>query len=202
MELLHQAAFRNGLSRSLYAPRYNLGNLGSELLTEFRAQNFTASNLLLVGTGVSHDGLLKFSDLFRLPEGSAKVAREHSRYLGAELRENNTSEVVHAALAVEGASAASSDALLSSLAAHAFGVGGPRVPYSAGGSRLEKTASALAQSPIAASAFSVSYSDAGLLGFHFAAGRADVGKVARGVYRELQAAGKGGFSEQDVARAK
>lgn len=202
MELLHQAAFRNGLSRSLYAPRYNMGNLGSELLAEFRANNFTSNNLSLVGTGVQHDAVVKFSDLFRLPEATNKAGREQSRYLGSEVRENNNSGVVHVALAVEGASASSKDALLSQLASHAFGTGGPKVPYSAGGSRLEKSVSALANSPMAASAFSASYSDAGLLGFHVVADKADVGKVVRGVYRELQAAAKAGFSEQEVTRAK
>lgn len=202
MELLHQAAFRNGLSRSLYAPRYNMGNLNSELLNEFRASNFTANNLSLVGTGVQHDAVLKFSDLFRLPEATNKASREQSRYLGSEVRENNNSEVVHAALAVEGASASSKDALLSQLASHAFGTGGPRIPYSAGGSRLEKSVSALSANPMAVSAFSASYTDAGLLGFHVVANRTDVGKVVRGVYRELQAVAKAGLSEQDVTRAK
>lgn len=201
-DLLHQAAFRNGLSRSLYAPRYMVGSLDETLLANFRAKTYTANNLSLVGTGVSHDTLAHYSDLFRLPEASAENSREQSKYLGSQVRENNMSEIVHVALASEGVSASSKDVVLSSLMSHAFGCGGPRVKYSAGGSRIEKAVSALASGPMAVSAFSSNYSDAGLVGFHVVANRTDVGKVVKGVHRELQAVAKAGFNEQDLARAK
>lgn len=202
MELLHKAAFRNSLSNSLYAPRFNMGNLTNETLAEFRRQNYTANRLTLVGTGVSHDSVLQFSDLFRLPDGSADFARQPTKYLGSEVRENNMSSLVNVALAFEGASVSSKDALLSSLVSHAFGFGGPKVKYSSGGSRLEKSVSALANQPMAVSSFSSNYSDAGLLGFHVVADKSDVGKVVRGVYRELQAVASKGFSAEDVTRAK
>lgn len=201
-ELLHQAAFRDGLSKSLYAPRYNLASLDHELLAAFRAKNMTANQLTLVGTGLSHDALLHFSELFRLPEANSGSARNQSKYLGTQVRENNSSDVVHVALAFEGVSASSKDALLSDLLSHAFGTGGPRVKYSLGGSRVEKSVSALATQPMAVSSFSNNYSDAGLFGFHVVADRRDVGKVTQGVFKELQAASKAGFSEQEVARAK
>lgn len=60
---------------------------------------------------------------------------------------------------------------------HAFGTGGPRVKYSSGGSRLERTAAALASNPVAVSTFNSNYSDAGLFGFHVVAKSNDVGKV-------------------------
>lgn len=202
VDMLHQAAFRNGLNRSLYAPRFNLGNLNFELLADYRARNYTANHLSLVGTGLRHDDLLHLAELFRLPEASKDFSREASRYLGSEVRENNSSEFVHVALAMEGVNASSKDALLSALASHAFGTGGPRVKYSAGGSKVEKSVSALAAGPMAVSSFSANYSDAGLFGFHVVAGKSDVGKVVRGVHRELTQAAKSGLNEQEVARAK
>lgn len=202
VDLLHRAAFRNGLSRSLYAPRYNVGSLSDEVLRDFRAKNYTAGHLSLIGTGVRHEDLIHLSDLFRLPEDSAGSSRAQAKYLGSEVREDNLSQLVHAAIAFEGASASSKDALLSSLVSHAFGTGGPRVKYSSGGSKIEKSVSALASSPMAVSSFNANYSDAGLFGFHVVANKSDVGKVVKGVFRELQAAGKTGFNEQEVARAK
>lgn len=201
-DMLHQAAFRNGLNRSLYAPRFNVGNLTNELLSDYRARNFTENHLSLVGTGVKHEDLLYFGELFRLPEASKDFSREASKYLGSEVRENNNSQFVHVAVAFEGVSASSKDALLSSLASHAFGSGGPKIKYSAGGSKLEKSLSALAAEPLAVSSFSCNYTDGGLLGFHVVADKSDVGKAVKGVFREVQQVAKAGFSEQEVTRAK
>jgi len=99
-------------------------------------------------------------------------------------------------------STSSKDALLSALVSHAFGQGGPRVKYSSGGSRIEKSVSPLASNPMAVSSFNANYTDSGLFGFHVVANKSDVGKVVKGVFRELQAAGKNGFNEQEVTRAK
>jgi len=103
VDMIHRAAFRNGLSRSLYAPRYNVGNLSDEVLKQFRASNYTAGNLSLVGTGLRHDDLVHLSELFRLPEASQATNRAQAKYLGSEVREDNLSQLVHVALAVEGA---------------------------------------------------------------------------------------------------
>jgi ubiquinol-cytochrome c reductase core subunit 2 len=81
VELTHRAAFRNALSNSLYAPRYNLHNLNSELLHEFRNRNFTSNRLTLVGVGIKHDDLVRQANLFRLPNAS-NTQRQQARYLG------------------------------------------------------------------------------------------------------------------------
>ena len=119
-----------------------------------------------------------------------------------EIREENSSSVVHVALAFEGAVSSSKDATLGGLLSHVFGTGGPRIKYSSGGSRVEKATAALASSPSAVSSFNASYSDAGIFGFHVVANKTDVGKVTKGVFRELQSVAKSGVSQQEFARAK
>ncbi len=81
--MLHRAAFRSGLSNSLYAPRFNLHNLTSEALHAFRARNFTANRLTLVGVGINHDDLVRHAGVFRLPT-EAGAARQPAKYLGSK----------------------------------------------------------------------------------------------------------------------
>lgn len=201
VELIHKAAFKNGLDKSLYAPRYNLGNLNNTTLEEFRSQTFNTNNLTLIGTGVKHEELVQYSDLFRL-SGKAGAARTKSSYNGGEIREENSSQLVHVVLAAEGASAAAKEALIANLICHAYGTGGPRVKYSAGASIVEKIGSAIATSPIAVSAFNASYSDSGFLGYHIVADKKDIGKVTKAVYQESRALASKGLTEADLARAK
>jgi len=201
-DLIHKAAFRSGLSRSLFAPRYNVHHLDGDLLRAFRNRTYTSNRLSLVGLGVQHEDLVRYADLFRLPGPAADFARQPTKYLGSEIREENLSDLVHVALAAEGASLSSKDLVASAVLSHAFGTGGPRVKYSSGGSRLERTAAALASNPVAVSTFNSNYSDAGLFGFHVVAKSNDVGKVVRAVRSEVAKASASGLSKEDIARAK
>jgi len=201
VELIHKAAFRNGLDKSLYAPRFNLGNLNSATLEDFRSKTFTSNNLTLIGTGLKHEDLVHYSDLFRL-SGDAGVARAKSAYNGGEVREENTSQLVHVILAAEGANSSAKESVLAELIAHAYGTGAPRVKYSTGASKVEKIASALATKPMAVSAFNASYSDTGILGYHIVADKKDIGKVTKAVYLESRATAANGLTEADLTRAK
>lgn len=80
--MIHRAAFRSGLSRSLYAPRYNAHHLDSDLLHNFRTRTFTSNRLTLVGLGVQHEDLVRYADLFRLPGPDANFSRQPTKYLG------------------------------------------------------------------------------------------------------------------------
>ena len=59
VDMIHQASFRSGLSNTLYAPRYNLGNIHADTLQQYRARNFTLDRLTLVGVGIKHDDMLR-----------------------------------------------------------------------------------------------------------------------------------------------
>jgi len=201
-DLIHRASFKSGLSRSLFAPRYNAHHLESDLLHEFRARTFTSNRLSLVGLGVQHEDLIRFADLFRLPGPAANFSRQPAKYLGSEIREENLSNLVHVALAAEGASLSSKHFLASAVVSHAFGTGGPRVKYSLGGSRLERAAASSSSNPVAVSSFNSNYSDAGLFGFHVVANSQDVGKAVRAVRNEVVKASANGLSKEEIAKAK
>lgn len=200
VDLIHKAAFKNALSNSLYAPRFNLGNLNSETLEEFRSKKFTSNRLTLVGLGIRHDDMIRFADQFRLPAGES--SRQPAKYHGSEIRDDNLNELVHVALAAEGSSQSSKDALASELASHAFGNVFNRVKYSNGASRLSRSILPLAGKPAAVTSFNANYSDTGLFGFHLIANKNDIGKITKGLVKEISNVAQNGFSNQEIDRAK
>lgn len=201
VDLIHKASFRSGLSRSLVAPRYNLHHLDSETLSNFRQKFFTSDRLSLIGVGVNHDELLRYHEHFGLPAGSANNAREKSKFLGNEIREENLSDLVHVAIASEGASLNSKDYLASGVAAHAFGIGS-RIKYASSATKLARAAAKEASEPAFVSSFNANYSDTGLFGFHVIANKKDVGKVVKAVAKEVAKASKNGLSAEEIAAAK
>ena len=99
--MVHQAAYKNALSRSLYAPRFNLHHLGESTIRDFRNQNLTANRLSLIGVGIRHDDLVRIADQYKLPAG--QLNRQKAKYIGGEIRQENGSDLIHMALAAEGA---------------------------------------------------------------------------------------------------
>lgn len=202
VDLIHRASFANGLSNSLYAPRYNAGNLNSELLQAFRARTFTADRLTLIGVGIQHDDFLRYAEFFRLPSSATDASRIKSRFLPTEVRQETNSSTVHLALSVEGpAASAQKDVLVAALVNHAFGLPGQRVKYSPS-NKLSRTLLPLAVQPASVSAFSLNYSDAGLFGFHVVADKQDAGKLTTGLVNELRNVAKAGLTATEVSAAK
>jgi len=199
-DLIHRAAFRNSLSRSLYAPRFNLSNLNSETLHQFRERVFSQNRLTIVGLGINHDELVRNADKFRLP--NVNYTRQAAKYINSEVLEDTESELVHVAVAHEGVSLASKDLLASRVASYALGTGGARIKYSSGASRLERVVVPLAREPAAVSTFNFNYSDAGIFGVHVVGNKSDVAKVVRGAIREVARAAQSGFSNDEINRAK
>ena len=74
-------------------------------------------------------------------------------------------------------SLSSKELLASGIVCHAFGTGGPKVKYSLGGSKLEKSVLPAASNPAAVSAFNANYTDSGLFGFHLVVDSKDARKV-------------------------
>ncbi|RNA42134.1 cytochrome b-c1 complex subunit mitochondrial [Brachionus plicatilis] len=200
VEMIHKASFKNALSNSLYAPRFNVANLKSELLSDFREKNFTSNRLTLVGLGMQHDDLIRYADQFRLPSGSP--SRQTAQYHSSELREENLDDLVHVAVSAEGVSQSSKEVLASALASHAFGSVYSRIKYSNGATRLSRSVLPLAREAAGVTSFNANYSDAGLFGFHLVGNTNDIGKLVKGLYQELNQVAKNGFSNEEIIRAK
>jgi len=199
-DLIHKASFKNALSNSLYAPRYNVDNIDCETIRQFRNRTFTANNLSLVGVGINHDQLVRYAEFFRLPAGNA--TRQAAKYIGGEIRDENLNELVHLALSSEGASLGGKDFLVSGIVAHLFGTVGSRINYSSNNGRLARAVLGQAANPAAVSAFNANYTDTGLFGFHVVANKTDVGKIARGVFAEVAKTSKNGVLAEEVNAAK
>jgi ubiquinol-cytochrome c reductase core subunit 2 len=201
-DLIHRASFKSGLSNSLFAPRYNIHDLNSELLEEFRQQNFTSNRLVLVGVGLPHDELLRYTDLFRLQASKTNLTRKPTKFIKSEIREDNDSDIVHVAIAGEGVSLSGKELLASHIASHAFGASGSRIKYSTGSNKLARAILSSAKDPFAVSSFNANYSDTGLFGFHIIGNKNDIGKLTKGVVSEVAKTTKNGLSNDDVNRAK
>jgi ubiquinol-cytochrome c reductase core subunit 2 len=203
VERLHKMAFKNALSNSLYAPKFNLGNLDNyQHVENFRDKHFNQNNMILVGLGIDESDLVRYSNDFIFASKGDKAAREPAKYAGGEYRKQNASELVQVALAFEGASLTSKDLVASGLLCHAFGTG-PRVLHTAGSNRISKAClPGATHGPAMIAAFNMNYSDSGLFGFHVLANKGDAQNVVRSVFKDLAKAGSNGITNAELESAK
>lgn len=102
-EALHKAAFRGGLSKSLFSPEFNVGKITNESLTKYVNDHFVANRTAIVGLGIDHERLVDLvGKKFALPTGDRGSSGE-SKYVGGEIRVDTNSDITHVAVAAEGA---------------------------------------------------------------------------------------------------
>ena len=105
MEGLHQAAYRDGLGRSLFMPAHTVGSHTSDVMSAFVQAHYTPANMTIVGVGVDHEEFVyKLQHGFgftREPSGTA-VQPKAAQYHGGEVRVSNNSPFVHAAVVTQG----------------------------------------------------------------------------------------------------
>jgi len=202
LELLHNAAFRNGLNKSLYAPDFMVGHYTPELLQEFVSANLTAGRMTVAGVGIDHNELLEYANKLQPATGKG-AATEAAKYVGGEVRIENGSPLTYVGVVVKGAAANTKDALSLSLLQTALGHG-PYVKYSSNTatSPVNRAATGASSDPVAASCFNVSYSDSGLFGFTVAGFAGGMDKVVKAVAGQLKSAASGGLNDKDFQRAK
>jgi len=203
IELLHQAAFRNTLGRSLYCPDFMVGGFSNLQLQEYCDKNFSSGRLALVGVGVDSAVLEALGESFA-PHASSGEADAKAVYYGGEERHNVGGELSYVAMALAGPSVGSADLLASEVLKYHLGVG-PAVKYSDGatGSSLLAKASAKATSaPHFVSSLSANYSDGGLFGFSAVAHSSQIDQVVKAAANQLKSSLSADISEQDVAKAK
>uniref|UniRef100_A0A8C6PXN9 Ubiquinol-cytochrome c reductase core protein 2a n=1 Tax=Nothobranchius furzeri TaxID=105023 RepID=A0A8C6PXN9_NOTFU len=110
MEMLHEAAYKNALSNSLYCPDFMVGRISSEQLHSFVEDNFTSGRMALVGLGVNHSILKQVGEGLLGARSGARAPVTKAVYRGGELRLKNSDDLVHALIVSEGSVTGSAEA--------------------------------------------------------------------------------------------
>lgn len=100
-EALHKAAFKGGLSNSLYCPKFSVGKHNHDDLIDYVRKHFVAKNTAVVGLGVEHADLINLvSEDLQLPGASS--AKDQVKYIGGELHVYSSGDTNYVAVAAEG----------------------------------------------------------------------------------------------------
>uniref|UniRef100_A0A673VYV8 Ubiquinol-cytochrome c reductase core protein 2a n=1 Tax=Salmo trutta TaxID=8032 RepID=A0A673VYV8_SALTR len=202
IEKLHEAAYKNALSNSLYCPDYMVGKVSGEQLQSFVQNNFTSARMALVGLGVNHSVLRQVGEQFLSVRSGAGVAGAKAVYRGGELRVQNGAGLVHSLIASEGGVTGSAEANAFSVLQRVLGAG-PHVKRGSNvTSKLSQGIAKATTQPFDATAFNATYADSGLFGVYSIAQADSAGEVIKAAIAQVTGVAKGGVSEDDVARAK
>ncbi|KAF4115470.1 hypothetical protein G5714_002959 [Onychostoma macrolepis] len=202
LEKLHEAAYKNALSNSLYCPDHMVGKFSVDVLQQFFASNYTSARMALVGLGVSHAALKKVGEQFFSTHAGTGAPGSKAVYRGGELRVQSGGDLVHALLACEGAAAGSAEANAFSVLQRLLGAG----PHVKRGSNItsklsQGIAKATAQ-PFDATAFSATYSDSGLFGVYVISQADSAHEVINAAMAQVTAVAEGRLTADDLTRAK
>ncbi|XP_030646180.1 ubiquinol-cytochrome c reductase core protein 2a [Chanos chanos] len=202
VEKLHEAAYKNALSNSLYCPDYMVGNITPDHLHSFVEKNFTSARMALVGIGVKHSVLRQVGEQQLNIHRGPGVGGTKAIYRGGELRVQNGDGLVHALVVSEGALAGSAEANAFSVLQRALGAG-PHVKRGSNiTSKLSQGIAKATTQPFDASAFNATYSDSGLFGVYTISQADSAAEVIKAAVGQVTAVAQGGLSEEDLARAK
>ncbi|XP_076609700.1 ubiquinol-cytochrome c reductase core protein 2a [Chaetodon auriga] len=202
IEKLHEAAYKNALSNSLYCPDYMVGHVSSNQLQSFVEDNFTTGRMALVGLGVKHSVLRQVGEGLLSARSGVGAPAAKAVYRGGELRVQNNDSLVHSLIASEGGVMGSAEANAFSVLQRILGAG----PHVKRGSNItSKMSQGIAKAttqPFDATAFNASYSDSGLFGVYTIAQADSAGEVIKAAIAQVRGVAEGNVSEADVTRAK
>ncbi|XP_072549230.1 ubiquinol-cytochrome c reductase core protein 2a [Salminus brasiliensis] len=202
LEMLHQAAYKNALSNSLYCPDYRVGKISGDNMREFVENNYKSARMALVGVGIKHSALRQVAEQYIDVHHGTGTPGDKAVYRGGELRVQNGDTLSHSLLACEGAASGTAEANAFSLLQHLLGVG-PQVKRGSGiTSKLSQGIAKATTQPFDATAFNISYSDSGLFGLYTVAQAGSANEVIKAAVAQVDAVAKGAVSEQDLVRAK
>uniref|UniRef100_I3KKG3 Ubiquinol-cytochrome c reductase core protein 2a n=1 Tax=Oreochromis niloticus TaxID=8128 RepID=I3KKG3_ORENI len=197
IEKLHEAAYKNTLSNSLYCPDFMVGHVSSQ-----QVRICVTSFFFFYLKGVNHSVLRQVGEGLLSARSGVGAPVAKSVYRGGELRVQNKDDLVHALIASEGAVTGSAEANAFSVLQRILGAG-PHVKR--GSSITSKLSQGIAKAttqPFDATAFNVSYSDSGLFGVYTIAQAASAGEVIKAAIAQVRGVAEGGVSEADITRAK
>ena len=204
MEMVHEAAFKDTLGRSLFAPAHFIPKFNQESLLSFHNQHFSPDRMALVGLGIDHENLVAMGKKMgkKNPSSSAPSV-EKASYLGGEMRRLSDEPMTHCVVVTEGPSLKSKDLFATCILQQIMGTG-PFVKYSGNTiSKLGKGVSeALKGSPFAASCMSMNYTDSGLFGFYLCTQPEDMEKAIKTAMGIFGGVTKTGITDEELARGK
>lgn len=201
IEKLHETAYKNALSNSLYCPDYMVGRVSSEQLQSFVENHFTSARMALVGIGMKHSVLRQVGERMDVRSGSGAPAAK-ALYRGGELRVQNNDSLVHALVASEGGLTGTAEANAFSVLQRVLGAG-PHVKRGSNiTSKLSQGIANATSQPFDATAFNATYSDSGLFGVYTISQADSAGEVIKAAIAQVRDVADGNVSEEDVTRAK
>ncbi|XP_062234454.1 cytochrome b-c1 complex subunit 2, mitochondrial isoform X1 [Platichthys flesus] len=202
IEALHEAAYKNALSSSLYCPDHMFGQIKSEHLHQFVQNNFTSARMALVGLGVDHAVLRQVGEQFLNIRSGAGTTGATAQYRGGETRMASLASLVHSAVVSQSAAGGTSEAVAFSVLQHLLGAG-PHVKRGSNAtSKLIQGVAKATADPFDVTAFNASYSDSGLFGVYTISQFADAGDVIKAAVAEVKNVADGGVTAADLTRAK
>ncbi|XP_063995727.1 cytochrome b-c1 complex subunit 2, mitochondrial [Diachasmimorpha longicaudata] len=198
VELLHKAAYREGLGYSLYSPKRQLDKISSETLQHYVNTWYTGDRCAVVATGVSLSEISPLASRLQLGSGAGNTVP--SNFKGGEIRKERNSPLASVALAVEGSGFdKETDALALAVLQKAAGTG-PHVKWGTSTAPLQRAvASAAGSEPFAITSFNASYSDSGIFGFLLQAPANTVGSLTKAAYKWMSSPN---ITDADIARGK
>lgn len=197
VELLHQAAFRNGLGNSIFCPKHKIGKISSETLQHFFESNFTSNRGAVAGVNVEHQMLVGFSQSLQIGNGDG--ARNESKYFGGvDRRKEKGGRLSSVAVGTSGGSWSNlKEGIAFSVLQRAAGAS-PNTKRGNSAGILTKAIQAAAPNT-AATTLNATYSDNGLFGFVVSGPAKEAGTAVEAGIKALKSAS---LSEEDVNRGK
>lgn len=197
VELLHEAAYRNGLGNSVFCPKDQVGKLSSETLQHFFATNCTTNRCAVAGINVDHKYLVGFAQSLGLEsgEGHKNDSKFHG---GADARKERGGRTAAVAVATNGSSLSNpQEALAAVILQHAGGCGPATKRGSLNGALTKVIAGAAPD--VSATTFNALYTDNGLFGFVANGCSRQIGKAVEAGIKTLKSCSP---NDDDIARGK
>ncbi|CAL9693349.1 unnamed protein product [Knipowitschia caucasica] len=202
LEKLHDAAYKNALSHSLYCPDFMVGRVTPEEMLAFVQHNFTTGRMALVGLGVNHSVLRQLGEGLLSSRSGSGAPVSRAVYRGGEARIPSRDELVHLVVACEGAVSGSAESNAFSVLQHVLGAG-PHVKRGSNAtSKLSQGIAKATSQPFDATAMTASYSDSGLFGVYTISQAGAAREVIKAAVSQIRDVAEGNVTDADIERAK
>jgi len=203
LELLHKAAYRDGLGNGLYCDSLSIGGFKHDQVLAHAKAVHVGERMTVVGTDVNHDELVRYVRelLGGLPQGEA-APKTSQTYHSGEVHMKTANGLAHVALAGQGAGFNGDVASFAVLQQLLGGSNFLKWGSNTVSSRLNKAAHGVTSGPLLINAMNLCYSDSGLFGIYAIAQPQDITAVMKAAVGEIFAIANGEASEEEMDRAR